>query len=270
MGTSSRGFTIIETMLFLAISGLLILAMVATTGASINIQRYRDAVETFKALIQDQYSALTSVENDRDSKWTCTADASTQADGVELRGQSECRMLGRLMTVSGSDIRLYSVLGRPTSGSDATTRDDVEQLRDEYVLNVSSVVENKQAMEWGTRIAWSDPAAGGPDAKEPRTPRELSILFIRSPSSGQIYTFTSDSVPDEPSPNSLRDMLVATETVPGRKFRTICIDSDGVLVTDDQSIYLNSYATGPSSVESQSNGIIADQTIPRGEHQSRC
>ena len=63
----SAGFTIIETMLVLAITGALVAAMFVGIGTSISIQRYRDAVTTFKDTLQEQYSALANVSNDR---WT--------------------------------------------------------------------------------------------------------------------------------------------------------------------------------------------------------
>jgi hypothetical protein len=122
-------------------------------------------------------------------------------------------------------------------------------------------------MEWDTRIAWP---VEGPEQHSNPTPRSLAILFLRSPNSGQIYTFTGDTVFDSPTPQMLTDMIIGDAAIPGRQYRTVCLDSNGILVNDDQSIYINSFATGPSSIETQSNGIIADETIPRGEHDSRC
>ena len=49
---ASRGFTIIEVMLFLAITGLLAVGVLATVGNSINVQRYRDAVVTLQTEVQ--------------------------------------------------------------------------------------------------------------------------------------------------------------------------------------------------------------------------
>jgi type II secretory pathway pseudopilin PulG len=269
MGTlNTRGFTIIETMLFLAISGVLIVAMIAGTGASINIQRYRDATETFKSLLQNQYGALTSVENDRTNNWSCSSLAASEDGGNEARGQSDCVLLGRLLTVVDSDISIYNVLGRPLTNSGPAS-DDIAELSNNYVLNISTVSKDTQVMEWGTHIAWNRLDPPNP-ARTHTTPRELSMLFIRSPSSGQIYTFHSDIVDGNPSPGSIKSMLVSGATIPGRAARTICIESNGLFVSADLSVYVSAYATGPSSIETQSNSFIADPTSPRENHGIQC
>jgi len=253
MGTlHTRGFTIVETMLFLGISGLLIVAMLAGTGASINIQRYRDAVETFKTTLQSQYGELTSVQNDRGNTWSCNAQAQSQTGGDEIRGQSDCVLLGRYVTVVDNTISISSVLGRPATVVE-TTGSDIAKLLSNYTLNISTVVEDTTVLEWDTRIAW---ATSGSEMRSPTSPRSLAILFIRSPDSGQIYTFTSDTVPSEPTPQSLSAMLVAAQTIPGQQQRTICIDSNGLFVTSESSIFINSAATGPSSIETRSNDYI--------------
>lgn len=251
--SSSLGFTIIESVLFLAISGILVVALIAGTGASINIQRYRDAVESFKALVQDQYGALSSVRNDRDNNWTCNSLAQTQeASSGEFRGQSECVLLGRYVTVEDGNITLSTVVGRSTT-TVPTTTDDITSLRDNYVLNVSSSSEETKTMEWGARIAWP---LSGDGARPAGTSRSLALLFVRSPDSGQIYTFNSDTVPSEPTPASLKSMLVSGTAIPGQSERTICIDSNGAFFNTDLSVFMTAYANGPSSVETRSNSYI--------------
>ena len=47
MNKLSGGFTIIEVMLFLAVSGVLAAGILATVGGTIGAQRYRDAVDSF-------------------------------------------------------------------------------------------------------------------------------------------------------------------------------------------------------------------------------
>ena len=51
MNKLSGGFTIIEVMLFLAVSGVLAAGILATVGGTIGAQRYRDAVDSFMLMV---------------------------------------------------------------------------------------------------------------------------------------------------------------------------------------------------------------------------
>lgn len=267
MGTQkTRGFTIIETMLFLAISGVLIVAMVAGVGVTIQIQRYRDAVETFKTQIQDQYSELASVKNERDNTWTCDNLGQTVEGGSEVRGQSRCVLLGRYMTIEASAVTIYSVVGYPAT-IQSTVGNDIEKLRANYTLNISTVTKEESTLEWGTQIAWP---SQGTETQSPTTPRSLALLFVRSPDSGQIYTFSSNIVPSSPTPVTLLEMLVTGEVIPGQSSRTLCIDSGGVLNAGDSSIFIYPFATGPSSIETRSDAFWADPNSTSTDKTLRC
>jgi type II secretory pathway pseudopilin PulG len=269
MGTQkTRGFTIIETLLFLAISGVLVIAMLAGVGVTIQIQRYRDAVETFKTLLQDQYSELTSVTNEeRTSAWSCGSQAETVegGTGAKERGQSDCVILGRYVAITGTDVTMYSVVGYPSGSS--TTGTDIDKLRANYVLNISTMTKEETILEWGAEIAW--PRSGG-GSQTPQTPRSVSFLFIRSPDSGQVYTFTDNTAFEIPTPASLRNMVVAGNAIPGQSDRTLCIDSGGALVNADSSVYVSAFATGPSSIETRSNAFIADPTSSSTDKTTQC
>ena len=54
---TETGFTLVEAMLFLAITGLLTVGILVGSGVAISQQRYRDSVNSLKSFIQDQYSA---------------------------------------------------------------------------------------------------------------------------------------------------------------------------------------------------------------------
>ena len=269
MGTQkTSGFTIVESMLFLAISGVLVVTMIGGVGVTIQIQRYRDAVETFKSLIQDQYSELTSVKNEeRAANWTCNAQAETVEGGNDARsrGQGRCVILGRYMTIQGADISLRSVVGFKNGTS--TTGNDIDKLISNYVLNTSTLTEEDTTLEWGAQIAWP---REGVTSRSPQMPRDLSILFIRSPDSGQVYTFTNNSVPATTSPTTLDAMLIAEATVPGRGSQTICIDSGGVLLESNSSIYIEQFASGPTAIEIRSNDFHAASTSTVIDRTLRC
>lgn len=247
MGTrTSKGFTIIETVLFLGISGMLIVGMIVGAGASLNIQRYRDATETFKTLVQAQYSDIANVQNSRTNGWSCDSTATTADDGSVFRGQSQCLLLGKYMRIEGGDITLYTVLGREIS--DDIRTNDLDVLRMNYAINASAADVDEKSMEWGTEITW---AKSGVDSSG-TNPRSMGILFVRSPESGLIYTFTRDTVPAKDSVNqaAFTDLLNGS-----REQRTLCVGSNGLVLTADRGVYIGPFAASASAVEVRSNDI---------------
>ncbi len=248
---NSSGFTIIETMLFLAVTGLLIMGALIGTGTALANQRYNDAVETFKGQIQAQYAELGSIKNSRDNTWTCGSDAKP-VEGSESRGQSECTIVGRYMLINQSAITIYTVLARERAvAPDRST--DIATLRLNYNFNVIEMSEDR-TMEWGTEIARPTNEGGA------TTPASVGILFIRSPESGTIYTFTSNNVPpstDAISTATFTNMMSEATNVAnqGMGERSICVRSGGLIRGGDRSIYLSPRAASASAVEVRSNNM---------------
>lgn len=254
MGTRAQGgFTIIETTLFLAITGLLILMMVGGAGASLNIQRYRDSVESFKSLVQKQYAALSSVQNSRTDSWSCSASSAVVEDSIsgDVRGQSDCLLVGKYLRISGSDVTSYTILARKIG---STQKSDIEAMKQDYAMNVSTPDTEDLKLEWGTRIAWTKPGSSI-DAGAAAVKRNMGILFIRSPYSGQVYTFTSNAIPakDAITHTTFSNMMVAKNTVPGQRARMVCIASDGLFVNGDMGLYINSSASSANAIETRTN-----------------
>lgn len=263
MGTrASSGFTIIETLLFLGVTGLLVLGALIGVGTNVNIQRYRDAAETFKNVIQQQYSSVTNVQNGRDNNWSCTNAAGAMADvnGVD-RGQSNCVVVGKYVRIQGGDIASYTVLARERFAAPAAT-DDIQALQTRYILNISKTQVDERTMEWNTEIAW--PKAGS-SARTPITPRSVALLFIRSPESGQVFTFSSNTVPSDAdiqalqptvSPAFLTSMIVAGNQTPGQGGQVICVESSGLFDLGQMGLYIAPFAGSTNAVELMSNNTM--------------
>ncbi len=252
-----QGFTIIETTLFLAVTGLLILMMVAGAGASVSVQQYRDSVESFKSLVQQQYTELASVQNSRDNSYTCSSASSVTSNGPtdQIRGQSGCLMIGKYMRIDSDDISIYTVLATQQGSIDY---DDITSMERNYAMDASTVDVLETNMQWGTRIAWSK-ASSGRDFRSPSTPRTLGILIVRSPDSGLVYTFTSNDIQPKNAigQNTFMNLLKPGNVVPGRAARAICIESGGLFASGDRGVYLGSFAASTSAVETRSNEINA-------------
>lgn len=98
------GFTIIEVILFLAITGLMVAGMLVGVTLALRQQQYRDTVQSFAHFLKDQYSRVISVENDRPATSTCPI-SGAKNDGA--RGQSSCVIVGRY--IASTDARTYAV-----------------------------------------------------------------------------------------------------------------------------------------------------------------
>jgi type II secretory pathway pseudopilin PulG len=258
MGTThNAGFTIIETMLFLAITGVLVASMLVGVGTAINIQRYHDSVTSFQSFLQGQYSSVTNVDNERDASWHCGATAATTQVGTSQNpGQSDCVILGRYITIVGGTTTVTDVDGYQTGTS---AGNDITALKTGYSLGLSTVNTRTDSLAWSTVIAWPTSGTG---FKNPTTPRSIAILIIRSPISGSTYTFTSDTVPPiaNVDDTALKAMLVTgigTAPYEGQGQRTICVDSQGLVFTGNVAVYIHAYANGATSIENRSNDIIA-------------
>jgi prepilin-type N-terminal cleavage/methylation domain-containing protein len=264
MGTHfKQGFTIIETMLVLAITGVLISALLVGIGGTINNQRYKDSVASFKALLQDQYGQVDNVSNERDGNWSCSSSATTLADQTSgtTPGQSDCVLMGRLVTVVNSSITTASVVGFQKATSSSTN--DVANIKASYNLGVSSGSIEAATLEWGAQIAW--PRSGldvAPNAVSPAPPsRGISILFVRSPTSDIAYTFTSNTVyaMDAITSTNLTDMMITSATVPGQMQRFVCINpspgSTGLIGPDSLSVSIGQSASDATGIEARSNQL---------------
>ena len=233
---NTAGFTIIETMLFLGITGLLVMGILVGAGTSINIQRYRDSITSLQSVVQQQYSEVSNVSNDSLAN-DCYGDSSTN----NPRGQSDCVILGRFITTTDSQtLSIKSVIGYIPSGSLISSWDDVAALN-QYDVQISPVSSETYSMEWGSSIV----------AQGSNNPMVFSILILRSPTSGIVRTFIDPST-------VVSDSNVATLVTKPALAQTakLCVaNPSGLLAGGKSAVVVTTNATSASGIETLGEAI---------------
>lgn len=257
MGTvRDTGFTLIETMLFLAITGLMVAGMLAGSWVSINSQRYRDSITSLQSELQGQYSQSQNSSNSIGSNFKCDSQAVVSA-GTTERGQSNCYILGRyLYSTDGSTLHETTVIGYISSDNEAKLTSgmaDYTALTNYYTLNtlsnssgVVSYGSSDYTPQWGANLR-SVTAGAGYSA--------FSILIVRSPTSGTIRTFVDPQHGLSPNPTNLKSLIKQASVVP----LNLCVDgSNNYGPQTDVQIIANA---------ANANGV---QTLGDGEAGNPC
>lgn len=223
------GFTIIETMLFLGITGLLVMGVLVGAGTSINVQRYRDSVKSLQSVLQKQFSEVSNVSNDG------TADASC---GNSPRGQSDCVILGRFITTTDSKkVSIKSVIGTIPNFPTASTN-DVDVLKD-YGINVSPVNGEMYDIEWGASI-------DSPILPSGIHPIVFSMLILRSPLSGTIRSFVSEDTTTPVLDGDIESLLTTANL---SHSVTACVNSNGMFAGGKSAVLITANATSAGGIE---------------------
>lgn len=128
------GFTIIEVMLFLALTGLLLSGVLVGLGSNISRQRYNDAVEDVADILQNQYSFVSDIHISTRTKVqdsSCYALVSSDIAGgdaasyynsvansksksISYRGRTNCVVYGAVVVLDGqkNTIQTSELIGR--------------------------------------------------------------------------------------------------------------------------------------------------------------
>lgn len=208
----SGGFTVIEVVLFLAISGAMAIALLAGVSTAIQRQQYRDAVHSFAGFLSDQYSKVLSVENDRRATDACAL----SSRGSE-RGQSDCVIVGRHVMKAAGQQRyvartVIALRDGPASGSG--------QWR--YALSGDSADYD---VPWGVKTKLGGEAEEGP----------VTFLLLRRPENGDLVLRTASAIAQ--SVQDLTDLVGAH----GQHDREICVYDDGWLQVERQSLFMKAH-----------------------------
>lgn len=190
MGSHERGFTVIEVILFLAISGLLLAVAIAAITTNINNSRFNDAIRSTTSYLQSQYSEVAAGKSDRDALRGCDAGGINPA--ATPLGMTDCVIMGRYIKLEGSTFTVRYIIGYRNSLL-GISADDTQSVRD-----MSPRVAADTAYQASYDVPWGIGLANATlwDGDSTRT----GFAIIRSPASGNILYYAVRNVPQSPEP----------------------------------------------------------------------
>lgn len=246
--TYKHGFTVIETMLFLAISGALTVAILAGAGFAVNQQRYRESVDSTTEMLKSQYADVFNVQNPERSASALHCNTSTAkvtdaagAGAGDPRGWSDCVIVGKYIeTTDGKSLEVSTVLATENDSRTASGEFKHDSSNDLTALegyNIDSLPTSSSSFTPKWEASLSSKADAGSESDS------LGIMIIRVPSSGTIKTFVSTDVGAVHS-----DGMKAIISQSNIKDQIICVDSNGIFSGPRRGIKIVADATSADGV----------------------
>ena len=204
----TNGFTIIETTLVMAITGLVAVTILAGIGSSLAHQRYTDAVNQTVSFFKSQYSRVSNISNERPSEQMCTSAGISSTGSGSERGASDCLLLGHVVrSADGKTLSIYQVIGRRDPSRDV----DVSAKTATQILSTSSLIQgdkvDEYTIDWDSRLLNPNTANAA----------AFSVMIVRVPVNGVVTTYASGS-----SSTSVGSLLSTTQSD-----KKLCIDQAG-------------------------------------------
>lgn len=249
-----NGFTIIEVVLVLAITGLMLIGAFTAVRSSTNNQSYTTAVTGLLTYFQNQYNAVLDVQNDRAPSTACTSGTVTTGNATTTSpGTGSCTIIGRMIVVtSPTELTSYPVyatsgitpLNATTSAYNCTTNVLASTC-------ANAVIDTTQSQTYP--LAW---LASLETAKGAAT-TSLALVIYRSPVDGQIGMQWSAT----PLGSSVGgDTYIQNQFLPGNPsataLLTLCVDHSGFTTIPTMGVTIDPTAIGSSGgiARTTSNG----------------
>ena len=227
----TAGFTIIEVVLFLAISGVLAVGLLVGIGSAIQQQQYRDAVQSYVGFLRGQYAQVLAVQNDRPDDQVCPIEG---VSGSTIKGRSDCFVVGRYIATTGpvdnNDGRKYQAW--PVYGA---------KIGDTWRYGYRAGDATEYEVGWGAKTRFSHQGASSAN---------IAILMYRDPDNGSVVVKSDSATYPE---NRIGDLFRGTTDSSDANInqfgdREICIYDTGWLVAQRQSVQLSSYAGSADAI----------------------
>ena len=215
-----QGFTIIEVMLVLSLTGFLFVGLVAGFSGNLARQRYKDATQDVASQLRRLYSLVADTQIQlRDNSSACyglkDATGGVMDGRVNAnRGRSDCVVYGVAASIYGDRIETTQILGKDiktiSTEIDTTSLSDLELLEAADANNLVAMKDKNGAnckiklagdmdnytLKWGSKLKTAGVAMKDTEIK-------ATILIFRSPRNGGIRTYVWKDVIHDASHNPL-------------------------------------------------------------------
>ncbi len=183
---TKNGFTLIEVILFLAVSSAVLIAILAGTSSSLAQQRYNDSVQDLYSFLQSQYSAVINVQN-----------SSGSGNTTDQAIYGKLIVFDPDLSTTNSIVNSYTIIGndKPSTGSST-----IDEAFNSLSLRIKCEEKNSYSSQWESTIETT--ATGNHELKR-------TIAILRSPLNGVVFTYRSKSENALVNANSCNENFLA-------------------------------------------------------------
>lgn len=260
-GENQNGFTVIETVIFIAVSSLLFIGVLVGTGTAIARQRYTDSVRTTESFLQQQIDRTMNFANTRDGSQVCN-NAGAIASGVQAPGTSNCFVLGKALrfTQGASTVQVHNVIGTEPNtivqnGTYIVSADETAVLNAYTPRAVMNVAVETYEAPWLARFV-----GASQNPTSPYSPIN-TVLFLRSPRSGGLLTYTTTWPGGAPSGGTML-LTGAINASALQKFARICMESQDLPGVNNRSAIELTGRGGQSAIQAKFEAVTGAECLP--------
>lgn len=168
-----KGFTVIEVVLVLAISGLIMMGIMSNHSRQVNEQNYRDGVESFRDFLAGQFEDLDAVKNNANNG--CTSPAARGAGNCFYTGKYiEIKPVGDQTELNAYPIQSYVLAGTYNSVDESNREDTISRVE----VKRDDINKKETYVDWGVQVR-----APGNLSNQPA---QRVFIIYRNPITGRV------------------------------------------------------------------------------------
>ncbi len=157
LSQAARGFTIVETMLFLAISMLILVGAIIAVGGQQRRTQFSQSMRDLDSYLQDVFNDVSNGYYNPQTGLNCTVDGSGVVSFVSggVSDNTACTYIGKVIQfaatdMSGEVIHVYTVAGRRmNAGMEVTT---LAESNPAIIGTASTNAYDEYQLQWGVKL----------------------------------------------------------------------------------------------------------------------